>query len=111
MADKNRVFIGEIWEVESGKSKLVRLEGMPPLVLFRIAEEFFLLDDTCTHGNASLSEGDVCGSEVECPFHAGRFDIRTGQATRFPCTDPLRTYPVVVEGEAIFADLDEEGES
>lgn len=102
MAAADLVLIAESWEVEPGSSKAVRIDGHPPMVLFRLGEEYFLLDDTCTHGNASLSEGEVLGAEVECPFHSGRFDIRTGAATRFPCTVALRTYKVHIEGEAVY---------
>lgn len=105
MADKHMVFIGETWEVEPGSPKAVLIEGYPPMALFRLGDEYFVLDDTCTHGEASLSGGEVFGGEIECPFHSGRFDIRTGEATRFPCTKALRTYKVSIEGEKIYVDL------
>ncbi|MDO8942992.1 MAG: Rieske 2Fe-2S domain-containing protein [Burkholderiaceae bacterium] len=70
----------------------VILEGSPPLAVFKLGEDFCVTADTCSHGNASLCEGYVEGEEVECPFHAGKFNIRTGEATAFPCVDPIRTY-------------------
>ena len=69
-------------------------------------EGYFVIDDTCTHGAASLSEGDIVGCEIECPFHSGRFDIRTGAATAFPCVKALMIYPVKVEGDEVYAALD-----
>jgi nitrite reductase/ring-hydroxylating ferredoxin subunit len=43
---------------------------------------------------------------VECPFHAGTFDVSTGEALSYPATDPLRTYAVRIDGDAVVADLD-----
>jgi nitrite reductase/ring-hydroxylating ferredoxin subunit len=45
------------------------------------------------------------GCEIECPYHSGRFDIRTGEATLRPCVDPLAVYPANVRGTSIFARL------
>lgn len=56
--------------------------------------------DTCTHHSARLSEGVLVGCEIECPMHQGRFDVTSGEATRRPAREPLRTYPVeVVAGQ------------
>lgn len=94
-------------EVEEGASRQVELPGRKPLAVFRLEDTFHVLDDTCTHGNAFLSEGDVEGCQVFCPFHSGAFDIRTGEATVAPCVKPVRTYPVVVIDGVVHADLSE----
>lgn len=79
--------------------------------VFQLDNAYFAIADTCTHGPGSLSEGYVDGCEVECPFHHGRFDIRTGCPTASPCTVPVRTWKVhVVDGE-ICIDPDEVAES
>lgn len=97
--------IAETWEVEPGGIRQVVVPGHAPLALVRIGDAFYLIDDTCTHGAASLADGALDGAEIECPFHGGRFDVRTGEARRFPCTEPLQTYPVRVDGEKIYAAL------
>ena len=74
-------------------------DGHAAIAVFRLGDAFHATADTCTHGAASLCDGHVEDGQVECPWHAGRFDIRTGQATASPCTDPLRVYPTrVVDG-------------
>lgn len=98
-------FIAETWEVDPGGVRRVVVPDHAPLALVRIGDAFYLTDDTCTHGAASLADGQLDGAEIECPFHGGRFDVRTGEARRFPCTEPLRTYAVRVEGENIYAAL------
>jgi nitrite reductase/ring-hydroxylating ferredoxin subunit len=69
----------------------------PPLAVFNVAGSFHVTDDTCSHGNASLADGWLEGDEIECPFHQGRFCVRTGLATAFPAETPIRVYPSKVE--------------
>ncbi|MFO1218741.1 MAG: non-heme iron oxygenase ferredoxin subunit [Burkholderiaceae bacterium] len=77
------------------------LPGGHKLALYRLDGEVYATDDTCTHGAASLSEdGSIEGSFVECSWHNGRFDIRTGAACTMPCTEPLRSWPVrIIDGQ------------
>jgi nitrite reductase/ring-hydroxylating ferredoxin subunit len=68
--------------------------------VFSLNGQFYVTQDHCTHGPGSLAEGFVMGTEIECPFHQGRFDIRTGQPTGAPCTEALRIWTVhVIEGQ------------
>lgn len=62
--------------------------------------------DACTHEGTSLSEGELVGAEVECPLHGSRFDVRDGNVRSAPATLPLATYPVIVEDEDVFIDLE-----
>jgi nitrite reductase/ring-hydroxylating ferredoxin subunit len=67
--------------------------------VFNLDGHFFATQDQCTHGPGSLAEGFVIGAEIECPFHQGRFDIRTGRATAAPCTQALRIWTVhIIDG-------------
>jgi nitrite reductase/ring-hydroxylating ferredoxin subunit len=74
------------------------------LAVFNIDGEFFVTDDSCTHGPGSLSEGCVDGDVIECNFHNGAFNIRTGEIVAAPCMIPLRTYAVQVVGGKICID-------
>jgi nitrite reductase/ring-hydroxylating ferredoxin subunit len=89
-------------ELEVNEIRQVELDGREPIAIYNLDGEFFATDDTCTHGNASMAEGDIDGSEVYCPFHMGAFDIRTGEATVAPCSVPLKTYEVVIEDGYLF---------
>ena len=85
----------------------VPIDGRAPVALYRLGETFYATDDVCTHGEASLSDGDIDGHEIICPFHLGAFDIRSGEATRPPCVVPLRIYGVVVDADGVVAiDID-----
>ena len=83
--------------------------GARRLALFRRGGEVFVLDDRCSHAEASLAEGEVFGDTVECPRHGSVFDLRTGAALSLPATCPARTYPAEVMGGDVFVDLGEEG--
>jgi nitrite reductase/ring-hydroxylating ferredoxin subunit len=91
-------------EVESGAGVKVEKEGLI-LAVFRVADEFYVTDDTCTHGPGSLSEGFLDGYEIECDFHQGCFDIRTGEVTEPPCTLPLKVYTTIVRDGRVMIEL------
>jgi naphthalene 1,2-dioxygenase system ferredoxin subunit len=71
------------------------------IALYEMDGEIFATDDICTHAYAKLSDGWMERGEIECPLHAGRFEIKTGKATAPPCIDDVKTYPVRVEGDEI----------
>jgi naphthalene 1,2-dioxygenase system ferredoxin subunit len=81
------------------------MPGGRDIALFAVDGEVFATDNLCTHGNARLCEGFLEGHEIECPFHQGRFDIRTGAATGAPCTVPVKSWPVKLEGGRVYLDL------
>ncbi len=75
------------------------------LALFRVGDDLYATDNLCTHGHARLCEGFVEGHEIECPLHQGRFDLKTGEATCAPCTEPIKTYPIRIEGGRVLVRL------
>ncbi len=94
------VRVAAVGEVPPGEGKLVRV-GDRFLALFNCDGTYYAVDDTCTHAEASLSEGFLQGCEIECPLHGGRFDVRTGKATWSPAFVPVATYAVRVEGSDV----------
>ena len=64
------------------------------------------IDDECTHGKVSLSEGEVSGCAIECWLHGSRFDLRTGAPLELPATEPVPVYPVRLDGTDIYVDID-----
>lgn len=78
------------------------------IAVIRSAGELYAVTDRCSHGNASMSEGYVEeDGTVECPLHAARFCLKTGTALCQPATEPLMTYPVIVEAGTIYVDIPE----
>jgi len=83
-------------EVAPGNALKVETGGLA-LAVFNVDGEFFVTDDLCTHGPGSLSEGYIEGDVVECNFHNGQFNIKTGEVVSPPCMVPIKTYKTVVE--------------
>ena len=83
-------------DVASGKLRCVELAGKR-IALFSLGDEIYALGDLCTHEGGPLSEGAIDGEEVECPWHMGRFNIKTGQATVPPPDQAVERYNVRVQ--------------
>ncbi len=78
-------------DVAPGAVLKVEAAGLS-LAVFNVDGEFYVTDDACTHGPGSLSEGYLDGHVIECDFHNGAFDVRTGEVVAPPCMIPLKTY-------------------
>ncbi len=85
-------------DVPPGRTRLVHLNGQP-VAVYNIAGEFFATTDACTHAGGPLSEGELKGKEVVCPWHFSCFDVTNGAVTCGPADEPLKTYAVQIEGE------------
>jgi nitrite reductase/ring-hydroxylating ferredoxin subunit len=91
-------------EVAPGAALRVE-RGDLALAVFNVAGEFFATDDACTHGPGLLSEGYIEGDVVECNFHNGQFNIKTGEVVSPPCMLPVKTYRTLVEDGKVFIEL------
>ena len=92
--------VARIGEIAAGSVKLIRIEDTA-IALFRIGDEYFAMDDACSHDGGPLAEGIIEGDEIECPRHGARFSIRSGAALCLPATGAVTTYPVRIEGDEI----------
>lgn len=75
------------------------------IALYSLDGAVYATDNLCSHGQAKLCEGFLEGHEIECPFHQGRFDIRSGQPTCPPAFVPIKTWPVKLEAGRVYLDL------
>lgn len=87
-------------ELTSGKARKIQVEGQP-VCLARVGDEVFAIGDTCSHSDASLSEGDITDFRIECWLHGAEFDLRTGEAVTLPAVTPVPRYTVVTDGDQI----------
>jgi 3-phenylpropionate/trans-cinnamate dioxygenase ferredoxin subunit len=87
-------------DLKPGKAARVEVNGVAVCVA-RVGDEVFAVADTCSHSDASLSEGDVTDHKIECWLHGAEFDLRTGQALSLPATQPLQTFSVQRDGDSI----------
>lgn len=93
-------------ELADQEIRRIEPDGLPPIAVYRLGGDYFATDDTCTHGEASLAEGDIEGDEVYCPFHMGAFNIRTGEATVPPCVQALNSYPVRIVDNTVWIEIE-----
>lgn len=92
-------------EIRPGEAKRVIVDDLP-VAVFNVDGRFYAIEDTCSHEEASLSEGEVDGEVVECPRHGAQFNIRTGRALSLPAVAPVETFAIKVEGGDVFVDVD-----
>lgn len=84
--------------LEPGELMYVEVDN-EPVCLINLDGTLYALNDTCTHEDASLSDGEIVGDEIECPLHGGAFDIRTGEPRAFPVAVATEKYAVrIVDG-------------
>ncbi len=77
--------------------------GSTDIALARTEEgDVYAVNDLCSHGHVSLSEGEVEGCMLECWLHGSRFDLRTGRPDCLPATEPIDTYIVKIDGNDVF---------
>jgi nitrite reductase (NADH) small subunit/3-phenylpropionate/trans-cinnamate dioxygenase ferredoxin subunit len=96
--------VATVGEVPPGKAKQMQIQGRI-LALFNVAGVFFAIDDTCPHRGAPLSEGEVHGTEVICPWHATSFDLITGAHLCPPARSDVKAYKVQLIGDDVQVDL------
>lgn len=75
--------------------------GASNIALFNVDGTIYAIADECSHEDGPLSEGDLDGFEVECPWHLARFDIRNGKALCEPACGDVTKYAVRVVGDDI----------
>ena len=90
-------------ELDPGSHMQVRVEGIGVFAVYHVDDQFFVTDDSCTHMQASLGEeGALEGHVIQCTWHNGRYDIRTGEVLGPPCPAPLRTYAVTLRDGDVY---------
>jgi 3-phenylpropionate/trans-cinnamate dioxygenase ferredoxin subunit len=78
--------------------------GRYDVAIARHGDEFFAVQDLCSHAAVALREGEVEECTVECWLHGSRFDLRTGKPTGLPATEPVSTFPVEVRDDGVYVD-------
>jgi 3-phenylpropionate/trans-cinnamate dioxygenase ferredoxin subunit len=102
------VSVARAEDIPPGHAARVEI-GELPVAIFNVEGELHCVDDTCTHQEASLSEGDldVERCAIECPLHGSAFDLRTGEVLSLPAVEPVRVHRVEVSDGMIRVALSE----
>lgn len=100
MAEFTRV--ADAKDLPPGKSMCVEIgTGGENVALFNVDGTIYAVADACTHQGGPLSEGELDGTVVTCPWHGATFDVTTGRATGLPASAAVTCYQVRVEGDEI----------
>jgi len=89
-------------EIPEGGMKPVSLDDKRLMVCHTLGQ-FYVIDNTCSHDDGTLTDGFLDGIAIECPRHGARFDVTNGKVLCLPAAVPIRSYPVKVEGDQVLA--------
>lgn len=101
----NWIRVAGVKQVGPGEMLAATL-GQRKIAVFHLDDNsWHATDNVCTHAYALLTEGYLDGDSIECPLHAGRFDVRSGKGLCAPISADLATYAVRVEGDDVLVQL------
>jgi nitrite reductase/ring-hydroxylating ferredoxin subunit len=94
------VKVAKTEDLAPGQGKMVEAGGKK-IALFNVDGDYCAISDTCTHHGGPLSEGELAGKEVTCPWHGAVFDVTTGEVLGPPAMEGVACYKVRVAGNSI----------
>jgi 3-phenylpropionate/trans-cinnamate dioxygenase ferredoxin subunit len=94
-------------DIKPGKSIRVKVGDVAIAVVRTPNGDVKALDDKCSHGEISLSEGFIDNETIECWAHGAKFDLNTGKPLSLPAYEPVATYEVLIENGDIFLEIEE----
>ena len=97
----------KVGDVPEGEGRTVAV-GDRLVAVFHSGCAFHAIDDVCTHDGGPLAQGELVGCEIECPLHASKFNLRTGEVDAPPAKRSIRTHTVHIEDDSICVELSDE---
>lgn len=94
------VAVGKASEISAGSLVAFDVRGAPVAVA-NVGGMYYAFDDTCTHEECSLADGDLAGATVTCMCHGAEFDVRTGEVLAPPAPLPVKVYRTRIEGDTL----------
>ncbi|GIL34521.1 MULTISPECIES: non-heme iron oxygenase ferredoxin subunit [Phycicoccus] len=108
LTEEGFTYVCRLDELPAVGAALAEIEGRRVSIVRTEDGAVHCVDDTCSHANVSLSEGELDGCTLECWLHGSRFDLRTGEPTGPPAIAPIAVHTVRTEGDDVFVALSEE---
>ncbi|MCH2202513.1 MAG: non-heme iron oxygenase ferredoxin subunit [Fuerstiella sp.] len=94
--------VAKTGELQSGERQSVFVDDHPAL-LIRIGDDYFVIEDVCSHDGQPMTEGPLVDCSIQCPRHGAKFDLKTGSPLCMPATNGIRTFRVEVRQDGIWA--------
>lgn len=76
------------------------------IVLIKSGDSVYAMFDRCSHQDFPLSLGKVDAGRIKCAAHGAEFDLASGKALCAPAFAPVRTYPVEIDGDDVYIEID-----
>ena len=89
-------------EILPSQMKEVEVDGQS-ILISNVNGKYYAIGSICTHEGGPLVDGTIHNYEIECPWHGSKFDVRTGEVTSLPATEPEHSYEIKVEGNQILS--------
>jgi 3-phenylpropionate/trans-cinnamate dioxygenase ferredoxin component len=89
-------------EISSGTA--IRMDDLE-IAVFNLDGEYFAIKDVCTHDEARLSDGELTGETIVCPWHGACFSVKTGEVLSLPATESVKAFPVVLKEEDVYVEI------
>jgi nitrite reductase/ring-hydroxylating ferredoxin subunit len=100
-----KVVVGKTSDVQEGKMVHITAGGKE-IVVIKLDGNYYAMDDVCTHAGAELHEGELNSSELTCPWHGAKWDIKTGSLISFPQKlKPLQSHKVLIENDTLYLEM------
>ncbi len=96
--------LANVNEIKNGELKVFDVDG-ESIILINFNGEFFAYKNQCSHMEFELSDAEIEGEILTCPWHGAQFNIRTGDVVRLPASEPLEKYEVKVENGKILVKI------
>ena len=95
------VTVAKADSIQPGQMIKVEIDNFPVAVA-NVGGSFHAFDDTCTHEDCSLADGELVKTAVVCPCHFAEFDVRTGKLVSGPISEDVPVYEVRVDGDTVY---------
>ncbi len=100
-----KVVVGKTSEVQDGKLMHITAGGKE-IVVTKLDGNYYAMDNVCSHAGANLHEGELNNSELTCPWHGAKWDIKTGNLISFPQKlKPLQSHKVSIENDTLYIEI------
>jgi len=90
-------------DVKAGCGRGVDINGKN-VAVFNLDGNYYAINDICGHRGGPLSEGEVDGTTVICPWHGWRYNVTNGDNELIPAL-PTEKYELKIEDDDILVDI------
>jgi 3-phenylpropionate/trans-cinnamate dioxygenase ferredoxin subunit len=99
MSEQVFTFVAAARDIEEKSFSIFKINGTG-IVICRFRDEYFAIENRCSHALETFDEGRMRGYRIMCPMHGATFDIRDGSCTGAPANKPIRSFPLrIVDGK------------